>query len=67
MNVVVRFCGIFNKWYICHAKSYQNAFGSKVNGFVERDDAISFAEKNKCTIDHHKDDLAQGYARRVKK
>ena len=31
-------------WYICHARSHQNAFKRSVNGFRVRADAVEFAE-----------------------
>ena len=41
--VVIRFIEIFNKWHICHAKSYQSAFRF---GFITHDDAITYCEQN---------------------
>lgn len=48
--VVIRWIDIFNKWYICHAKSYQNAFRKDVNGFDTRGEAVIFAENHDCNV-----------------
>lgn len=56
-EVVIR--KIQGDWWISHAKSYQNAFSSDVNGFVERDDAVEFAENHDCTVIFHSYDRLQ--------
>ncbi|MFK5950543.1 MAG: hypothetical protein QM500_17455 [Methylococcales bacterium] len=61
IKVVARWVPIFSKWYICHAKSYQNAFGRKVNGFDTRGEAIEFAGQNGCEIEWHQRDDLQHY------
>ncbi|EGG93545.1 hypothetical protein IMCC1989_1087 [gamma proteobacterium IMCC1989] len=57
VEVVIRF--VQNKWWISHAKSYQNAFGRNVNGFEYREDAVEFAQKNDCTVVFHNFDQLQ--------
>ncbi len=58
-KVVIRFIPILNIWCICHAKSYQSAFGSNVNKFDSRNAAIEFAEKNNCEVIFHSYDQLQ--------
>lgn len=59
--VVVRYFSGEGKWFICHAKSYQNAFRKGVNGFKTRDNAVRFAENNKCQVTWHYFDILQRY------
>lgn len=59
MVTVVRFISIFSKWFICHAESYQNAFGSEVNGFETRQEAVVFAESQGCVVEVHLFDRLQ--------
>lgn len=59
--VVLRFIDIYDKWYICHAGSYQNAFRSNLNGFEDRQDAVKFAERNSCQVVHYLHDQLQEY------
>lgn len=60
--VVIRCLDIFGKWYICHANSYQSAFGCKVNGFCARGDAVEFAEKHDCEVVFHEHDSLQQFS-----
>lgn len=55
--VVIRFHS--GKFYICHAKSYQNAFRSSVNGFDTREEAEEFAENHDCEVHWHDYDILQ--------
>lgn len=57
--VVIRLIAQDNKFYICHEKSYQNAFRSSVNGFDTRDDAVEFAEDHDCEVKWHDYDILQ--------
>jgi hypothetical protein len=57
--VVIRWFGDF--WGICHAKSYQNAFGSSVNRFSTRGEAVAFAEDHDCVVEKHKHDRLQDW------
>lgn len=63
MNVVIRYCGLFKEWFICHEKSYQNAFRSSVNGFKDRQDAVRFTVSNSCVLIHHDYDSSQSTSR----
>ena len=58
--VVIRF--IQGHWCIAHAKSYQSAFGSSVNRFDRREDAIEFAEDHDCEVFVHYTDQLQAHA-----
>ena len=59
MKVVIRYFAIFSNYGICHAKSYQNAFGSSVNKFETREQAIEFCDRNGCKVELHTDDPLQ--------
>ena len=61
MNVVIRWVPQFNRWYICHAASYQNAFGVKTNGFKTRGEAVEFAKSKGCSVEKHAADRLQDY------
>lgn len=55
--VVIRF--FQNKYYIVHARSYQNAFRREVNGYDTREEAVIFATNNGCAVIHHSSDRLQ--------
>lgn len=59
--VVIRFIGLFGKWYICHERSYQNAFSRDVNGYDNRSEAVEFAESNGCEVIFHDFDELQAH------
>jgi hypothetical protein len=59
MEMVIRFIGIFNKYYLCHAASYQNAFSSSMNGFATRAEAEKFATDRGVTVVRHSTDQLQ--------
>jgi hypothetical protein len=59
MLIVIRYIGIFNKWYICHADTYQNAFGNDINGFENRNAAAVFARAKGCKIYYNPNDCLQ--------
>lgn len=59
MPVVIRYSPTFKRWYVCHAKSYQNAFPSQVNGFLTWGGAVHLALENDCVIEYHADDQLQ--------
>lgn len=42
-RLVIRWIPQFSRWYLCHAATYQNAFGKDVGGFKTRGDAAEFA------------------------
>lgn len=48
--VIVKWFPIQGFWAICHRKSHQPAFGSSVNKFDSRSEAIEFAENNDCRV-----------------
>lgn len=58
-EVVARYIDSLGNWWLCHARSYQNAFGSAVNGFPTREAAQSFAESNGCVFTFHEFDQLQ--------
>lgn len=57
IQVVIRFIPTFQKYYICHAQSYQNVFRSL--SFEERHLAIAYAEKHGCDVVFHEGDQLQ--------
>lgn len=59
MSIVIRFIPAFHKWYLCHANSYQNALGSKENGFLNRDTAVKKAQELGMVIEYHDYDNLQ--------
>ena len=59
MIVVARYSWLDNKWYLAHANSYQNAYGSGINGFEKRTDAILFAAEKGCLFEFHNYDPLQ--------
>tara|TARA_R110001599_G_scaffold100770_9_gene258135 strand:+ start:4429 stop:4647 length:219 start_codon:yes stop_codon:yes gene_type:complete len=58
-KVVIRYLSIFEKWFICHEKSYQSAFSRDYNGFETRDKAVEFAESNDLEVVFHEHDKLQ--------
>lgn len=60
-RLVIRWIPQFGRWYLCHAKSYQNAFGKDVNGFKTRGEAAEFAKSEGCEIEKHEYDPLQNY------
>jgi len=60
-KLVVRWIPQFSRWYLCHAETYQNAFGGGVNGFKTRGEAVEFAESEGFEIEKHEDDRLQNY------
>jgi len=59
ISVVIRKNPIDYKFYICHERSYQNAFHKKYNGFKTRRIAEITAKKRCCIVKHHKNDQLQ--------
>ncbi len=59
--VVIRYVPQLKKWYICHEKSYQNAFRNPVNGFDSREDAFQFAQDHDCAVQWHEFDILQSF------
>ena len=57
--VVIRFVDVFSKWFICHEKSYQNAFRKEGGRFETRKEAVQFAENNNCVVVFHEKDQCQ--------
>lgn len=62
-KVVIRYYDIFEKWFICHEKSYQSAFSRDFNGFESRDKAVEFAEENDLEVVIHPFDKMQKYTK----
>ncbi len=60
-KLVIRWQPQFGQWYLCHATSYQNAFGKEVNGFNTRGEAAEFARKQGFEIEKHEHDQLQNY------
>lgn len=60
-RLVIRWIPQFSRWYLCHAKSYQNAFGKDVGGFKTRGDAAEFARSKGFEIEKHEHDQLQNY------
>lgn len=60
-RLVIRWIPQFNRWYLCHAATYQNAFGKDVGGFKTRGDAAEFAFSKGFEIEKHKHDQLQNY------
>lgn len=58
-KLVARYSGSCRLWYLCHARSYQNAYRSGVNGFKSRQEAIVFAEKEGHELEYHEYDPQQ--------
>lgn len=58
-KVVIRYLAIFERWFICHQKSYQSAFSRDFNGFKTRDMAVEFAEQNDLEVVYHEFDRLQ--------
>ena len=48
--VVIKRLALDSKFYICHYRSHQNAFGRNANGFDTRGGAIEFAENHGCMV-----------------
>lgn len=44
-ELFAKYFDIFGCWCLVHAESHQNAFGSKVNSFQSKEEAVQFAEK----------------------
>lgn len=61
-KVVIRYYTIFEKWFICHEKSYQSAFSRDYNGFDTRENAVKFAESNDLEVVIHPFDKMQKFA-----
>lgn len=60
MDVVIRYIDTFNRWYICHRKSYQNAFRkSDGNEFESRAEAVAFAQSKDCKVFYDENDQLQ--------
>lgn len=59
MKVVIRYFEILGDYGICHAASYQNAFGSAVNSFGTRAEAVEFATAHGCVVEVHDTDSLQ--------
>lgn len=60
-RLVIRWIPQFSRWYLCHAATYQNAFGKDVGGFKTRVDAAEFAVSKGFEIEKHKHDQLQNY------
>ena len=60
-RLVIRWIPQFSRWYLCHAATYQNAFGKDVGGFKTRGDAAEFAFSKGFEIEKHKHDQLQNY------
>lgn len=58
-KVVIRYLAIFERWFICHQKSYQSAFSRDFNGFETREKAVAFAEQNDLDVVFHEFDKLQ--------
>jgi hypothetical protein len=58
-EAVVRFSFLDRLWYVCHARSYQNAIRYPANGKQTRAEAVVLAEANGFTVVRHADDNAQ--------
>lgn len=58
-QVVVRLGYLDKKWYVCHARSYQNAIVSKVNGKPTRKEAEMLAGEYGFEVVLHLHDPAQ--------
>lgn len=56
-DVVIRH--VAGRWYVCHARSYQNAIGSGINGTATRDEAVKLAESFGFRVVHHENDQLQ--------
>lgn len=59
IKVVIRYLAIFEKWFICHEKTYQNAFRPDYNGFETREKAVKFAQENGTEVVFHEHDRLQ--------
>lgn len=59
IKVVIRYLAVFEKWFICHEKSYQNAFRRDYNGFETREKAVKFAQENGTEVVFHEHDRLQ--------